>query len=120
MLTGSRQPGIQTKTLLLRREQTKDPRLKEDPSSPSSRSPQQQPSPSPPPIFEVLTPREGDVLRLLVKGETNQEIAGNLLISVSAVKKHVRQIIRKLGVSDRTQAVVKAIEMGLRVEPERE
>ena len=108
------------KQLLMRLvEQTKDPRLKEDPSSPS-RSPQQQPSPSPPPIFEVLTPREGDVLRLLVKGEINQEIAGNLLISVSAVKKHVRQIIRKLGVSDRTQAVVKAIEMGLQVEPERE
>ena len=113
--------GELAKQLLMRLvEQTKDPRLKEDPSSPSSRCPQQQPSPSPPPIFEVLTPREGDVLRLLVKGETNQEIAGNLLISVSAVKKHVRQIIRKLGVSDRTQAVVKAIEMGLRVEPERE
>ena len=107
------------KQLLMRLvEQTKDPRL-EDPSSPPSRSPQQQPS-LPPPIFEVLTPREGDVLRLLVKGETNQEIARNLFISVSAVKKHVRQIIRKLGVSDRTQAVVKAIEMGLRVEPERE
>ena len=109
------------KQLLMRLvEQTKDPRLKEDPSPPPSRSPQPQPSPSPPPIFEVLTPREGDVLRLLVKGEINREIAGNLLISVSAVKKHVRQIIRKLGVSDRTQAVVKAIEMGLQIEPERD
>jgi DNA-binding NarL/FixJ family response regulator len=112
--------GELAKQLLMRLvEQTKDPRLKEDPS-PSSRSPQPQPSPSPPPIFEVLTPREGDVLRLLVKGEINQEIARSLLISVSAVKKHVRQIIRKLGVSDRTQAVVKAIEMGLQIEPERD
>jgi DNA-binding NarL/FixJ family response regulator len=43
-----------------------------------------------------------EVLRLVARGQTNQQIAGNLLLSVSTVKKHVRQLISKLGVSDRT------------------
>ena len=61
---------------------------------------------------EVLSPREGEVLRLLAEGKTNQQIARELLVSVSTVKKHVHSIISKLEVSDRTQAIVKAVELG--------
>jgi DNA-binding NarL/FixJ family response regulator len=65
----------------------------------------------PPP--ERLTPRETDVLRLLVEGKTNREIAEDLVISAGTVKIHVQHIIAKLGVSDRTQAAVRAIELQL-------
>jgi DNA-binding NarL/FixJ family response regulator len=60
-----------------------------------------------------LTAREYDVLRLMVQGQTNGEIAGDLRISRSTVKAHVEHILDKLGVSDRTQAAVRAIELGL-------
>jgi DNA-binding NarL/FixJ family response regulator len=60
-----------------------------------------------------LTQREVEVMRLVVQGQTNQQIARSLLISVSTVKRHVRHIITKLGVSDRVQAAVRAIELGL-------
>ncbi|HJQ28005.1 MAG TPA: response regulator transcription factor, partial [Rubrobacter sp.] len=62
---------------------------------------------------EVLTPREVEVLRLLSQGQTNPQIAQNLRISRGTVKIHVQHIISKLGVSDRTQAAVRAIEAGL-------
>ena len=60
-----------------------------------------------------LSPREREVLRLLTHGQTNREIAQNLIVSVSTVKIHVEHILAKLGVSDRTQAAVRAIELGL-------
>ena len=60
-----------------------------------------------------LTPREREVLQLLTKGQTNREIAHKLTVSVSTVKIHVEHILAKLEVSDRTQAAVRAIEMGL-------
>jgi two-component system, NarL family, response regulator LiaR len=60
--------------------------------------------------IESLTPREVDVLKLLSQGQTNPQIAQNLLFSVSTVKAQVRSILAKLGVSDRTQAAVRAIE----------
>ena len=63
--------------------------------------------------LEGLTPREVEVLRLLSRGQTNPQIAQNLLYSVSTVKAHVRSILSKLGVSDRTQAAVRAIEAGM-------
>ena len=63
--------------------------------------------------LESLTPREVEVLRLLSQGQTNPQIAQNLLFSVSTVKAHVRSILDKLGVSDRTQAAVRAIEFRL-------
>jgi DNA-binding NarL/FixJ family response regulator len=63
-----------------------------------------------------LSPRETEVLRLTAQGRTNQQIAGALLISVSTVKKHVQSIISKLGVSDRTQAAVRAVELGVLAE----
>jgi DNA-binding NarL/FixJ family response regulator len=60
-----------------------------------------------------LTPREREVLRLLAQGKTNREIASDLIVSVGTVKIHVEHIIAKLGVSDRTQAAVRAVELGL-------
>src|SRR5258706_4156592 len=60
-----------------------------------------------------LSPREREVLQLLTQGQTNREIAGNLTLSVSTVKIHVVHILAKLGVSDRTRAAVRAIELGL-------
>jgi DNA-binding NarL/FixJ family response regulator len=60
-----------------------------------------------------LSPREREVLELLTKGQTNREIARKLTVSVSTVKIHVEHILAKLGVSDRTQAAVRATEMGL-------
>jgi DNA-binding NarL/FixJ family response regulator len=60
-----------------------------------------------------LTPREAEILRLVMQGQTNQQIARNLLISVSTVKRHLRHIGTKLGVCDRVQAAVRAVELGL-------
>ena len=62
---------------------------------------------------DSLTPREKEVLSLLAPGRTNKEIAGVLVVSPGTVKNHVQHIIRKLGVSDRTQAAVRAFEAGL-------
>jgi DNA-binding NarL/FixJ family response regulator len=60
-----------------------------------------------------LSPREAEVLRLVANGRTNEQIAGELLLSTSTVKNHVGRILGKLGASDRTQAAIMAIEMGL-------
>ena len=60
-----------------------------------------------------LTPRELGVLKLLIEGQTNPQIARALSISRATAKVHVEHIIHKLGVSDRTQAAVRAIELGL-------
>jgi DNA-binding NarL/FixJ family response regulator len=60
-----------------------------------------------------LTAREYDVLRLVVQGHTNGQIAHDLRISRSTAKAHVEHILDKLGVSDRTQAAVRALELGL-------
>jgi DNA-binding NarL/FixJ family response regulator len=63
------------------------------------------------PLPGELTQREVEVLRLIVRGQTNQQIARSLLVSLSTVKKHVHNITSKLGASDRVQAAVKAIEL---------
>ena len=63
------------------------------------------------PLDDTLTPRETEVLELLTTGQTNQQIAQTLTISKGTAKVHVERIIRKLGVSDRTQAAVRAIEL---------
>jgi DNA-binding NarL/FixJ family response regulator len=65
------------------------------------------------PLLGRLSPREREVLQLLARGQTNREIAQQLIVSVSTVKIHVEHILAKLGVSDRTQAAVRAIELGL-------
>lgn len=62
---------------------------------------------------QALTSREVEVLGYLKLGKTNRQIAQDLYISVGTVKNHVEHIIQKLGVSDRTQAVVRSLEMGL-------
>ena len=66
-----------------------------------------------------LTPRELEVLALLATGRTNRQIATELHLSLSTVKRHVEHIIAKLGVSDRTQAAVRAGELGLLPAPNR-
>jgi len=70
-------------------------------------------SPTSPRLLEELTPREIEVLGLMAQGKTNQAIAGILFISRATAKIHVRHIIAKLEVSDRTQAVVRAFKLGL-------
>lgn len=60
-----------------------------------------------------LTQRESEVLRQLANGLTNKEIALALGISYETVKEHVQHILRKIGVSDRTQAAVWAVRKGL-------
>jgi DNA-binding NarL/FixJ family response regulator len=65
------------------------------------------------PLPRPLTQRELEVLGLLARGKTNQEIAQSLGLSALTVKTHVQRIIAKLRVSDRTQAAVRAVELGL-------
>jgi DNA-binding NarL/FixJ family response regulator len=62
---------------------------------------------------ESLTDRERQVLRLLASGYSNREIAGALLVVEGTVKNHVSSILTKMGVRDRTRAVLKAAHRGL-------
>lgn len=62
---------------------------------------------------EALTEREREVLRLLVQGRSNKEIARDLQIAEDTVKTHVKHILAKLGVQSRTQAVLCAMRLGL-------
>ena len=70
-------------------------------------------SPRPCPLVEPFTQREREVLRLLVAGTSNREIARCLVLSVGTVKKHVYNICGKLGVSSRTQAIARARALNL-------
>ena len=60
-----------------------------------------------------LSEREWEVLRLLVRGDSNQEIAETLVLSIDTIKRHVSNIFSKLGVHTRVQAVARAIALGL-------
>jgi DNA-binding NarL/FixJ family response regulator len=59
-----------------------------------------------------LTERERGILRLLMRGQTNKEIARNLDVVEGTIKKHLRDIFKKLNVSNRTQAVITATQLG--------
>lgn len=60
-----------------------------------------------------LTEREQEVLRWLVQGAGNEEIAKALFVTVATVKAHLTAIFTKLGVTSRTQAIIKALKLGL-------
>jgi DNA-binding NarL/FixJ family response regulator len=70
-------------------------------------------APAPQPLVEPLSERELEILRLLAGGQSNKEIAAALYIAEGTVKNHVTNILGKLGVHDRTQAALRAREMGL-------
>jgi DNA-binding NarL/FixJ family response regulator len=62
---------------------------------------------------DPLTERETEILRLLSGGYSNKEIANSLRVAEGTVKNHVSNILSKLGVRDRTRAVLKALELGI-------
>lgn len=64
-------------------------------------------------LVEPLSDREREILRLIGNGSSNREIAGHLFITEGTVKNHVTNILSKLNVRDRTQAALKARELGL-------
>lgn len=63
-------------------------------------------------LVDELTPRERDVLQLIVRGQSNKEIADSLRVTEGTVKGHVSAILSKLGVADRTQAALYAVKHG--------
>ncbi len=65
------------------------------------------------PLARPLTAREIEVLKLMARGQTNRQIASNLILSPGTVRVHVQHILAKLEVSDRTYAAVRASELGL-------
>ncbi|HLG27118.1 MAG TPA: response regulator transcription factor [Paenisporosarcina sp.] len=65
------------------------------------------------PLHKELTDRENEILLLMAKGRSNQNIADELFIALKTVKTHVSNILSKLDVQDRTQAVVYAFQQGL-------
>lgn len=60
-----------------------------------------------------LSEREREILKLIVEGQTNQEIASHLYLSLSTVKTHVKSIFNKMGVDHRVQAAVTALRLKL-------
>jgi DNA-binding NarL/FixJ family response regulator len=64
-------------------------------------------------MIELLTPRERDILKLMASGIGNRAIANALSLSEGTVKNHVSSVFAKLGVTDRTNAVLRAIANGL-------
>jgi len=71
------------------------------------------PAPQPQPFVVPLSDRELDVIRLLADGRSNREIAAALFLAEGTVKNHVTNVLAKLGARDRTQAALRARELGL-------
>lgn len=70
-------------------------------------------APDPPAAAPALSPREIDILRLVARGRTNREIAAQLYLSEGTVKNHVSRILSRLALRDRTQAALRARDLGL-------
>jgi LuxR family maltose regulon positive regulatory protein len=66
-----------------------------------------------PSLIDPLTSRELEVLQMLAAGKSNQAIAGELVVTLDTVKKHVSHLLGKLGAANRTEAVTRARELGL-------
>jgi LuxR family maltose regulon positive regulatory protein len=66
-----------------------------------------------PALVEQISQREHDVLNLIAIGASNREIADQLVIALPTVKKHISNILGKLNVTNRTQAIARARELGL-------
>ena len=64
-------------------------------------------------LIDPLSPREIEILQLVATGASNKEIADKLIISEGTVKNHLSNILGKMGVKDRMQAVLKAKELGI-------
>jgi LuxR family transcriptional regulator, maltose regulon positive regulatory protein len=82
-------------------------------AGPPATSTARSPAAAVPGLVEPLSGRELEVLRLLAAGRPNQEIAEELVVALSTVKKHVTHILDKLGATNRTQATARARELGL-------
>jgi len=76
-------------------------------------SPANSPASQPAELIETLTERELEVLQLIALGNTNQEVARQLIVSPGTVKAHTASIYRKLDVANRTEAVARARELGI-------
>ncbi len=79
----------------------------------SARGPADKAAPAATRLFEPLTDRELEVLRLLAAGKSNREIAQELVVTLETVKKHASHIFDKLGAANRTQAVANARRLSL-------
>ena len=80
---------------------------------PKTSGDQQESVPDQDDLIDKLTNREYEILKLLAEGQTNQQIADALIVSVNTVKKHTSNIYGKLGVQNRTQAILRAGELKL-------
>jgi DNA-binding NarL/FixJ family response regulator len=96
---------------------TGTPKVSKNPPNPTSsvqsHSSARTPSSSVDPLIEQLTEREREILALVASGASNRQIGEALFITEGTVKNHLSNILAKMGVRDRTQAALKAKELGL-------
>jgi LuxR family transcriptional regulator, maltose regulon positive regulatory protein len=104
------QPTSYTAQLLTAFPRQESPDPVQQSSHRSQSHPQSQPSYG---LLEPLSPREIEILRLIISGSSNNDISGQLFLSLNTVKKHVSNIFGKLEVSSRVQAVERARKLGI-------